>query len=322
MIQLARRIFMKLAIYTNGGLGCGMGHIFRMCEFINKSKLKPCVYSIDDDRFSPGHLKLQNPTLIKNKYDLLKIKADVLLMDSFDLDIDEKILAKLRKRFKTILVDDENLLARYDVDAVINTNIYAKSLPYKGVNTRFFFAPFFLRDEFLRPKIIIKEKISNLVLTLGGSDDLNNSALIAKALLPTLKAQNILLHVISGPAFINDLSSLECANICVHKEPKMGDLLSCMDAGICAFGQSAYEFFALGVPILGISVASNQDKLLAYSKSYKLAITSSINNIAKDFLLLDYPTKKMLCKNVQAHFNVSKDFLQNEFAKLLDFIKA
>lgn len=310
---------MSLAVYTNGGFGIGLGHIYRVKEFLKKSKLKASFYSLNKPEFASGWELLGDVCLIDNKQELFDIKERVLLIDSFDGDLDASFLSSLRKHFYLCVIDDEALLDYYDVDILLCPSIYGDLLPYKLKNTSFFCAPFFIRTEFYNKQIKIKPKLENIVLTLGGSDDVNMSSKIIELLSP--KLGNTKLLVVQGPAFKHDLSSLSGGNIFIYKQPKMSELMMRADLGIIACGQSAYEFFALKIPTLGLCVAKNQEKLYKYASKRGMLRASSLDDLVFHLKSMDLNSRLLMQGYINQFFKFNPSQLNSYYEQITAFLK-
>lgn len=302
----------KVLIYANGGQSVGLGHIVRMISFA--SYLKGFrVYFISDDKpaFSAGHSLVKNSGFelvkIQTLDEILKIKAEFLIVDSYD--IPAEFFTKYKMKFKKIMcIDDECELEFYDVDYIFNQNLYAKTLPYKtSERTEKIFEFLCLRDEFLgQNKIHIKNEITDILLTLGGSDDKNLTKKIILSLSEFLKQKNITLHVVIGKAFKfkDEILSFENQNIKCYENAKMVDLMKTCDVAICGLGQTVYELFCLGVPPLGLSLAKNQENLAEFGSQMGILVGVKDDEILEKLQNLNYEKRLMIRKNIDNKFQI------------------
>lgn len=283
-------------------------------------KIQSSFISLDKKEFKQGHKLIKKAgfklRLIKNLNELSNHQGVMILDDCL---IKSEDLNELKRHFKKlIIIDDENELENYNVDALINPNPYAKHFPYKSPKTtKFFFDISFLRDEFLGKKHIrIKKDIRHIFLTLGGSDDTNLSQKIIKELKGFLKKEKITLHIAIGKAFKHKkaLLKLKSKELIFYKKAKMASLMQKSDVGICGCGQSVYEFFSLGVPLVALVLAPNQQNLAKFAqKNAMLVYAKTYKDIKNKLLAMSVEKRMALQENIKKNFhpqNDLKDFTQ------------
>lgn len=300
----------KVLIYANGGQSVGLGHIVRMISFASYLKGFQ-IYFVSDNksRFSAGHDLVKNSGFelvkIQTLDEILEIKAEFLIVDSYD--VSAEFFTKSKMKFKKVMcIDDECELGFYDVDYIFNQNLYAKTLPYKtSERTEKIFEFLCLRDEFLgQNKIHIKNEITDILLTLGGSDDKNLTKKIILSLSEFLKQKNITLHIVIGKAFKfrDEIISFESKNIKCYENAKMVDLMKNCDIAICGLGQTAYELFCLGVPILGLILAKNQENLAKFGSRKGILVSVEDDKILENLQNLNYEKRLAMRKNIDNKF--------------------
>lgn len=280
----------KLLIYTNGGLSIGLGHIMRTLLLASKLKeiFNIVFVSLNKNNFISGHRLIKDScfelVLIDKSEDIIDINSNYLLCD--DCMINDDFFTYSKKYFeKIICIDDECVLKYYDVDILINPNPYAKELQYNtNIATKLLFDYQFLRDEFYKKiPIKIRPEIKNILLTLGGSDDKNLTYKIISIILPFIEKNNITLNVVIGGAFKfkDELIKIRHKNIVFFQNPVMSDLMVKNDIGICACGQTVYEFLFLKIPIIGIVLSEDQKRLAQYGSDKNiLYYAKNIKDIA------------------------------------------
>lgn len=283
---------MKIFIRADGGRGIGLGHIMRMLVLADELKKENDVIFIcrqaKDNRFEAGiRLILKNDfkTLyIKEENfinDIISIqkdyKADMLITDSYE--VSEAYFDILTHYFRiTGYVDDVNSM-KMNVDFIINQNINAHTLDYsKNTNkkTKLFLGPQYcmIRKEFtdaFKDKKIKKE-VSDIMVTLGGMDDKNNTLKI----LQIIKSVHQNIHVVLGSAFskktIKDIEilSVQHRNIHLYKNANMSGLMKKCDIAISSCGSTLYELCSMNVPSIGIVIADNQKYSADFMKNNNL----------------------------------------------------
>ncbi|WP_394884618.1 UDP-2,4-diacetamido-2,4,6-trideoxy-beta-L-altropyranose hydrolase [Clostridium butyricum] len=283
---------MKIFIRVDGGRTIGIGHVMRMivlarklkknnqviflCKTNSGKKFEAGINKIKEMKFQI--IEIKDTDVVK---DILKVqneyKADVLITDSYD--VDEEYFNVLKPYFKvTGYVDDVNK-CYMNVDFIINQNINAEKLKYSKTtpkDTKLFLGLKFsmIRDEFKKAykKKVEKEYVEDILLTLGGMDDYNNTIRI----LNNLTSLNQKIHVVLGSAFdegvINEIYdfSKQYGNIHVYENAIMSDLMSICDIAISGCGSTIYELCAMNVPSLGIVVAENQREVAEMMKEKKI----------------------------------------------------
>lgn len=254
---------MKIVIRAEGGSKIGMGHIMRTLVLakslsLNNDVCYLCKDSIDNE-YGTLKIKDQGFKVIKFKQDILKVlshlKPDVLITDSYD--VDEKYFEQTKKLAKyTAYIDDINLFD-YDVDLIINQNVYAEDFYYPQKYKLLGLKYLMMREEFrsLQEKHINKQ-VKNIMITMGGSDPVQ----FTKVLVNWVKNSNFKFHVVIGPSFREKdyFKNLSYNNIKFYFNANMVNVMRECDLAISAAGSGLYELLACGVPTLDIIIADNQ----------------------------------------------------------------
>lgn len=272
---------MKIFIRADGGKSIGMGHVMRMLALASEFREENEVFFLcKNNEF--GKYKVGIDTIEKNKFKVLKIndkrniideikfmqnkfKVDVLITDSYD--VNEEYFHSLKSEFKiTGYVDDVNK-CYMNVDFIINQNINGEKMDYSKTTekgTQLFLGPKYcmLREEFRNAcgEKIIKESVEDILLTVGGMDNVGNTIKILNNL-KTLKQR---IHVVLGKAFddsvIDNVYKIakEYKNIYPYENANMSELMKKCDVAVAACGSTLYELCAMKVPTIGIILADNQ----------------------------------------------------------------
>lgn len=269
---------MKIAIRADGGSQIGMGHIMRtlvlakelaktndvfyICKVDNSlsSKYKSGIDKVKAEGFNVVTINENN---IIN--DLKNIAVDCLITDSYD--VNEEYFNLTKGMFEiTGYVDDMNL-HYFNVDFIINQNIGAEEYSYKAnKDTRLFLGTNYtmLREEFRKnPNKNIKKEVQNFMITVGGADPNGITNIICNY----VKDLEFKFHIVIGPSFreenIKKLIYLENLkdNINLYFNANMIEIMNECDIAISACGSTLYELSACRVPVLGLIIADNQEKI-------------------------------------------------------------
>ena len=180
---------MDICIRADGGTNIGMGHVMRTLVLAQTLRENHNVFyacKIDEpcsDKYLAGIDLIQKQGFKVAKInendeinELKKIRADCIITDSYD--IDEEYFTALKKIFKISgCFDDECICSYYNVDFLINQNIYASIFDYRvNENTELMLGAEYviLREEFRAlPDKVIKKSITDIMVTVGGSDQDN-----------------------------------------------------------------------------------------------------------------------------------------------------
>lgn len=163
----------------------------------------------------------------------------------------------------SLYLDDNNRLA-YPKGIVVNGNAYAACLPYPKNKNKYLlgtkFAP--LREEFNRiEQKRIREKITDILITFGGSDVKNMTPRILKSICHSYPNLNKKVIIGSGFKNINEIRSYSDPKTQLVFSPtgaRLKNLMQNSDVAISAGGQTIYELLQVGVPTIATAVANNQ----------------------------------------------------------------
>ncbi len=221
--------------------------------------------------------------------------VDRLLIDSYY--VTEDYLTTLRECVVTVYLDDVDSFP-YPVDLLVNYNAFAKALDYPyGVEyvengqvgkvvkediTLVLAGPKYapVRKEFFDCRGEVKDEVSDVLITLGGSDAYNLSCKISKVL---LKDTNLHLSVVCGPFNLHKQALYELAanepRVTVHENVKdMWNLMKKSDLAVSAAGSTMCELAVAGVPTVTFSFVENQRRIAEAFGAKEAAVTSGHYN--------------------------------------------
>ena len=277
-------------IRADGNTAIGMGHVMRclaVAQAVAELDCPPLVFLTADDKCRDmsegrGFCVFSLDTDYRRMLDelpqferILDKKSDLVFVDSYQAS-DEYYL-KLGKLARVACFED--LGEAHPVDLLINYNIYAPQLEQryraaasgqnqdqypKNVLLGTSYVP--LRKAFQKPSSYqVRDKVTQILITTGGSDPYFAAGAIADALLgdTMMQQQKMHLHVVSGP-FNQYADALRdryghAAQITIHEQVKnLRSLLLESDVVISAAGSTIYEVSSLGVPMIVFYYAENQ----------------------------------------------------------------
>ncbi|MBZ9624556.1 UDP-2,4-diacetamido-2,4,6-trideoxy-beta-L-altropyranose hydrolase [Clostridium sp. FP2] len=303
---------MKIVIHANGGTIIGMGHIMRTLVLAKELSLNNDVFFIcktdkdNTDKYRAGieKVKQQGFKLVEvceqNFMEKIKnINADCIITDSYD--VNEEYFDIVKKYFKySGYIDDINICKYFNVDFLINLNIYAKKLTYKtNYDTKLLLGSNYvlLRDEFRNSHNLnknINSEIKKILITVGGSDNNN----VTEEIIKKLKCLNCELHIIVGSGFIyiDNLKACKNEKTKLHFNANMVQLMCECDVAVSSCGSTLYELASCGIPTLGIIAAENQKLAAETMDSLGIIRYTEIDDIYSSILELSYNERCLMSK--------------------------
>lgn len=232
-------------------------------------------------------------------------EIDRLLIDSYFVTDD--YLKKIGKLTKVYYIDDLDKFI-YPVHTLINYSIYADKFHYEerymaaGMDTKFLLGSKYtpLRKEFSEISFSVREQVSDILITTGGTDNYNIAGHLIENLLDTPLLHSITMHVVVGAynKHKDYLYQLQKENdkICIHENvTEMAKLMVSCDIAISAGGTTLYELSACGVPTITFSIADNQldnvrrfseEELMIYAGDVRDGMVRICDNIRKSVRML------------------------------------
>lgn len=294
---------MKILIMADGGKGVGLGHIIRTLALAKVLRTQHNVKYIcsSRDAFKAGREVVIKENIdiitIECESEVLKIEGDFIIVDKYC--ISQEFIEKLSKKFTVMYIDDNNLLEYYPVDIILNHNVYGEKINYK-TNASILAGNKYtlIREEFNKyDPIEIKKNITNVLITVGGSDDYN----LTEKILNILPEDRIIKHVViaSSFKFKERLLKIKRKNVKMYYDPNMASLMKEMDMAISACGSTLNELSYLGIPTIGVIVADNQINLAKYMEKNNCIVLSDISNLDNYISVMSYELRIKLSDNMK-----------------------
>ncbi|WP_276661915.1 UDP-2,4-diacetamido-2,4,6-trideoxy-beta-L-altropyranose hydrolase [Syntrophomonas wolfei] len=273
-----------IAIRADGNSEIGFGHLMRTKalarELVKQGAevifLSKNPENIKEYQVLPLEHQNRNEEVLLVGEMLKDLRAGMLIIDSYAYT-QEQLDRAGQFGLLTVYIDDLNRHP-LNTDFVVNGNIYAPELPYRG-RARFLLGLKYLllREEFAGlPKRSAASCADNVLLTFGAADMGNVTPGILHALKNYHQFQRLNWHVAIGPVFQNtgaiEAAAQDYPNILLHYNPDLKELMDHCDMCISAAGSTAYELAACGVPALLVIIADNQVRLAQAAERQGMAI--------------------------------------------------
>lgn len=202
------------------------------------------------------------------------IHIDLIIVDSYYVTADYLSLLRDKLRIcsgKLLYIDDVYTFP-YPVDILVDYNAYATQSIYDNLyngasvdRPRTILGPTYapLRSMFCGiPKRSQPEKVKNILISTGGSDELHLALAIIKAIFSSVRTDWVY-HFLLGAMNADKEEIKKVASevewVELHENvTDMRSLISSCDLVISAAGSTLYEISACGVPLITYSLADNQ----------------------------------------------------------------
>lgn len=272
-------------IRADGNEHIGAGHIMRCLSIAEEiKKIDICVVFVMADGQFESTIKergFETLVLYSDYSDmrseeqmvieyLKEVKPTAMIVDSYY--VTPQYLEKLRKITNLIYIDDRMEFA-YDVDMLINYNVFARESLYGDLYGNCdiekpqlllgtSFVP--LRKQFLNSRIVVKENVSDILVSSGATDTQHVEKRLMECL---LQEKNMLkkyrFHFVVGKLNSDYETLKELAgadeNLCIYYNVNdMKSLMCLCEVAISAAGSTLYELCACGIPTITYSFADNQ----------------------------------------------------------------
>lgn len=262
---------MKVIFRTHGGKNVGLGHVSRCLSLAQAMKEKAEILFIVNDEISDYVIERGFDVITNESFDTLDFQLfedsspDLIILDSYDITSDYVRL--LRKRYITILFDDNAEHNPITSHFLVNGNIHAKSLKYEG---SFNDVVYLLGPEYLIMKPEYWEEThsfstgSGIMLTTGGAD----FHLLMPRFMKALKDLDLSKRVIIGPMYsereIEEIEKIDGDFELIYHPKSLKRYIENSKLVITACGSTVYEVLRLRrIPVV-YTLAENQ-KLIARS---------------------------------------------------------
>lgn len=303
----------KVVIRADGNSDIGFGHIIRtqaLAQQLEKAGAEvifltrnPEYISLDRTIEISRHMGADEEDALLGQV-IAGQAAGWLIIDSYAFD-QNRLDRVAGLGVKTVYIDDMNLY-EFNTTYVINGNLYAPRLDYRGSTQLLLGSQYLLMREQFRDILprVVKPQVNDILLTFGAADVNNLTAIILKQIEKLPRFLDLNWHVIVGPAFrhIAELEAVSrnCDNILLHYDPDVKNLMEFCDISISAAGSTVYELAACGLPSIIITTADNQLMLAEEADHQGIAINLG------GFEPIDYPVLERKINELLDNHNLRK----------------
>lgn len=285
---------MKIIIRCDGGARVGMGHVVRclaLADELRKLGVEVSFAMIEDE---VGIAKV-----CQNNYniyvlesgsseadwmmDLLRKEAPDMVVMDFRTDLVRSEVLSWRSLGVRIATIDDPSPRRLEADWAFYPPIpQIQSMDWSGFQGKLCsgWDWVLLRPEFAVKPVRKHHEIPNILITMGGSDPSGMTLMVLKALM-SLEGQ-FETKVVLGPGFpqteeIEHLLTDSKRAFLVYKDVSdIWNLMSESDLAIAAFGVTAYELAAMGVPALHLCLSDDHAQSSSVFEEAGIAINLGV----------------------------------------------
>jgi len=271
---------MKTLIRADSSSTIGLGHIMRdlvlaqrlegevlfACQALQGSIIEQIPYAVHTLQTNDADELI---ALIKS------LHVSLLVIDHYGID------ARFERKVKeatgvTILSFDDTYQAHH-CDILLNHNLCADASRYanlvpKGCELRCGSAYTLIRDEFKKEKNIVREKIYDVLIAMGGSDAGNLTLEILKTL---PKSLHVSILTTTANAHLSELQSYVevVPNITLHVNAnEVAKIMNQSTLAIVTPSGIVQEVLFMEMPFIAIKVTPNQDDMYRYLKEHNYPV--------------------------------------------------
>jgi len=283
---------MSIAIYPALGNTTGLGHLKR-CIAIGKSlqKLSFNVKFLVDDALFSDLIQKEGFSYL-NISETSSKRFDLIIVDRYD--ITNQLLRALKNKCNLLARNDDRypeMFVDLISDIVLNGNPYGTIEEYIGLVKKgckiIAGRDFIPMDEVfcrLRNDFYIKDKLSNLVITFGGSNNMDYPTAIIQEILKYELFDKI--FVLNGESLKDKFGyNLDTRIKLLPFQERVDEIFSVADLVICSASTTCWQLSTIGIPFIAFQTASNQAKGFQYINYKRIGIALKIEEINNGTLI-------------------------------------
>ena len=297
------------------------GHFFRILKLYNYFKKKykfSFLIKHGDKKLFKKYFKADFIRIKKNNHEKINkyLKKNKIKFILCDINSDCQYLSKNRKSFKLIGIKD-NLINFSYYNIIIFPHPYKIFKKIKNIKFYAGLKYTLLEKNFLKEKHILRKRFSNLIISMGGSDNNNLSKKIINILTKYKFKNNI--NLVVGPGYKKNLIKYTNKKIRIFKNLSNFEYLQLRlkaDLILTTGGQSMYENLFLNIPMICFPTNIHEEKSIKFFNKKKLLIKGSDFKIKNIDFYTKYEFRKKIKRNLYNNINYNNNFF-NLIQKLL-----
>lgn len=307
----------------------GSGHIMRclsIAEELEALGVQTCFLIADESGAPLLERRSQRYRVLNSNYtmpeeEIEQIEAlmqsqggdrEFFLADSYF--VTDLYLRRIRERMPVGYMDDM-CWSFFSADILINYNIFARHTMYETFHSKqLLIGPAYvpLRREFSEVNYVVRQQVSKVLVTTGGSDQYNLAGRFVEKALEDPRTADMEYRVVSGAysSYFYQLTAISKRheNVRIYRNVEnMAELMQECDIAITAGGSTMYELSAVGVPIICFSFVKNQERIVEEFKDQDLVCFGG-NYLEQGEPMLDKAVEALaqIMHNVEARLNYSR----------------
>lgn len=203
-------------------------------------------------------------------------KVETLILDTYF--VTPEYLKEISKYVKVVYIDDLKKFP-YEVDTIIHYSPFGKVEEYTKLYYGFDVLPKIfcgskyipLRYEFEHKEYDVKENVTKVLITTGGTDQLNVAGKLLERVLSNVDLKMLEYHVIVG-CFNKNKDNLnkiveKSRNVFLHENVNnISKWMRECDVAVSAGGTTLYELCSCGIPTICLEIADNQNGAIVWQQ--------------------------------------------------------
>lgn len=323
---------MNILFRLNSSSKIGIGHLMRSLTLAKEFKKLGTNITfacenlegnlnekVIENGFELETIQSNSPKLLKSV--IKKYSIDIVVFDSYDIGYNyEKDISELVK-----IVSFDDTYENHFSDFIINQNIHSEKSKYKELvpkKTKVISGLKYalIRDEFKTTSI--PKKREGILVTLGGSDEKNETLKILKRLDENLKVTVVIGK--SNPNIESIKNYIKNKNFkLIINADNMHSLMAEHKIALTAGGSTTIEALYMQMPLILKSIASNQDEIVSTIIKEKVGvkikkdINSQIKEIEKNYKSYQKRISKLKISTKNTAFKILTSLIKTKnFTKL------
>lgn len=277
---------MNLLIRADSSSTMGLGHIMRCLVLAQQYPHATITFAcqalsgniIDSIPYPVHTLSSNEPkeliTLIQN------LGIETIIFDHYD--IDETFEKQIKEQTAVTILSLDDTYQKHYCDILLNHNICADASRYDGLvpkhcELRCGGGFTLIRDEFKHEKVIPREKLYDIFISMGGADTSNITRDILTCIDPS---KSVCIATTTTNANLTQLLATTLENDCIEvhvNSNEIARLLHQSSLAIITPSVMVHEVMFMEIPFIAIQTASNQSEMAHYLERHYCDVMHSFD---------------------------------------------